>query len=72
MCLEKKTHMQYYYVKYCSHMGPNNDFVSSLRCYKKPDGIRLYIFATHFVLCVLPQHILIISNKYKKLVTDVS
>lgn len=51
-------------------MGTKNYFVSTMECYKNPDGIRLYIFAIHFVLYILPQGILI-SNKYKKLVTEI-
>lgn len=46
-------------------MGPNNYFVSSMGCYENPGGIRLYMFAIHFVLYILAQHILIIPNKYK-------
>lgn len=65
------THLQHYYLKYCSHMGPNNYFVSSMGCYKNPDGIKFYILAIHFVLYILPQYALVIPNKSKKLVTDI-
>lgn len=65
MCLGKITpHLKHYYLKYYSHMGANNYFVSSTGYYKKPDGIKFYILAIHFALYILPQYALVISNKF--------
>lgn len=52
-------------------MGANNYFVSSVGCYKTPDGIKFYVLAIHFALYILPQYALVIPNKSKKLVTDI-